>query len=77
MTKLTFRPKYQTQYTAVIRMDNITTGQLIEYEINGVGDEPESSVLTFEQEIRKERSYLIKLPIERTTKCVVSKFTLD
>lgn len=61
----------------MIKIENTTTGQIIEYEINGMGEEPEADVLTFEQQIRKEKQYQIKLAIERTTKCVVSKFTLE
>lgn len=30
-------------------MENITTGQNIEYELIGVGDEPDAEIIQFEQ----------------------------
>jgi hypothetical protein len=34
-------------------MENQTTGQIVEYEIRGIGEEPDSELLTFDQEIRQ------------------------
>ncbi len=46
---LTFKPKLQTTYNALLKMENITTGQNIEYELIGVGDEPDAEIIQFEQ----------------------------
>jgi hypothetical protein len=40
LVTLTFRPKLQCTCNALLKMENITTGQNIEYELVGIGDEP-------------------------------------
>jgi hypothetical protein len=53
VVNLTFKPKQQCTYNALLKMENVTTGQNIEYELVGIGDEPEAELLQFEQEVRK------------------------
>ena len=41
-----------------------------------LGEDPEAETLVFDQEIRKEKVHQVKLPIERSTKCSVTKFAI-
>jgi hypothetical protein len=40
-------------HSALLKMENITTGQHIEYELVGLAEEPEAEVVLLEQEVRK------------------------
>ena len=73
----TFKPRQQGVVNAYLKMENLTTGQHIEYDVIGIGEEPEAELLTFEQEVRKEKNYSIKLPIAKTTRCQVQSFTIE
>jgi hypothetical protein len=74
---LSFRPKQQCLYNALLKVENVTSGQHVEYEIVGVSEEPETETIYYEQEVRKEKSYAIKLPVTKLTRCVVQNFAID
>lgn len=44
---LSFTPKLQQTYTGTLKIENITVGQIIEYEVFGIGEEPVAETLRF------------------------------
>ena len=77
IVNLTFKPRLKMNYSASLRMENVTTEQVIEYEIIGVGEEPEAQLLSFDQEVRKNKIYQVKIPYCKNQRCHVSQFTLE
>ena len=44
---LSFNPKAQQTYNGLVRVENLTTGQVVEYEVIGIGEEPVAEVHKF------------------------------
>lgn len=72
---LTFTPKCQQHYTGLVKIENVTVGQVVEYEINGLGEEPVAETLKYDQKTGEIKRYELRLPFVKPQKCVVTKCT--
>lgn len=75
LVQLTFAPKIQQNYTGLLKIENITVGQVVQYEVNAMGEEPVAEFLKFEQKTGEIKKYELKLPFSRPQKCTVTKCT--
>ena len=77
-SELTFNPDNQQTYTGLVKVENITTGQLVEYEVIGVGEEPVAEERKFSQFAGETKKYEIKFELNslKNHKCNVIKCSL-
>jgi hypothetical protein len=52
-------------------------GQVVEYEVNALGEEPIAENVKFEQKTSEIKRYELKLPFVKPQKCVVTKCTFQ
>lgn len=74
--EMTFYPKSQQTYTAVLKIENVTTGQIVEYDITGIGEEPTAELLKFSQLTREKKVHQIKLPFTKPKKYTITKCSI-
>ena len=55
----------------------MSTGQNIDYEIIGIGEEPIAEVYKFAQLTQEKKTYSLKIPYTKPKKYQISKFTLQ
>lgn len=77
IVNLTFSPKQEQTYTGLLKIENVTIGQIIEYEINAIGEEPIAETIRLEQKTSELVKHEIKMPFVKAQKCSVLKCTFS
>lgn len=72
--QLIFNPKQQQQYNGLVKIENITSGQLVEYDVIAIGEEPVAESIEYSQETLDNKKYEIKLPFSKPQRYNVTKF---
>ena len=57
--QLTFSPRHQMQYNGLVKIENVSTGQLLEYEVVGIGEEPLAETVKLTQNTLECKKYEI------------------